>query len=272
MVLALVGSQAHGMDDLKQLTVKSTATGAPVRVSDLAEVVRAAQPVYTFVSANGKPAVLLNIARQPASNTVAVADGVAAEVTHLRKEAAARSHARAVLRPVADCTGEYHQCARCDPDRPSPGLRHPLSVPARLAFICSLRVYDSGNCSRHRAGPMALGQSFNLMTLGGLAAAIGLVIDDAIVVVENIVLHRDAGEVAWKLYAKLFTKFQPANRFDDHSGRCVPSPNRRDRRNRQLLSCACHYDGCLTADVPGFGRDLDPRTGDADLEAARRLR
>jgi multidrug efflux pump subunit AcrB len=40
----------------------------------------------------------------------------------------------------------------------------------------------------------AMGESFNLMTLGGLAAAIGLVIDDAIVVVENIVLHRDQGE------------------------------------------------------------------------------
>jgi multidrug efflux pump subunit AcrB len=39
-----------------------------------------------------------------------------------------------------------------------------------------------------------IGQSFNLMTLGGMAAAVGLIIDDAIVVLENVVLHREAGE------------------------------------------------------------------------------
>src|SRR5260370_36466072 len=55
-----------------------------------------------------------------------------------------------------------------------------LVIPATLAVtFIALRI---------------LGESFNLMTLGGLAAAVGLVIDDAIVVVENIVMHRDAGE------------------------------------------------------------------------------
>ena len=49
-------------------------------------------PVYTIVPANGKPAVLLNITRQPSSNTVAVADGVAAEDRAARDRAPPRRH------------------------------------------------------------------------------------------------------------------------------------------------------------------------------------
>ena len=53
-------------------------------LADVADVQPGVQPVYTIVRANGKPAVLLNIARQPSSNTVQVADEVAAEVERLK--------------------------------------------------------------------------------------------------------------------------------------------------------------------------------------------
>ena len=78
-----MGAQAHDIDSLKQLAVKTTAGGAPVRVGDVAAVEPGTMPVYTAVRANNQPAVLLNIARQPSSNTVSVADGVAAEVAQL---------------------------------------------------------------------------------------------------------------------------------------------------------------------------------------------
>jgi multidrug efflux pump subunit AcrB len=56
-----------------------------VRVGDVATVQPGTLPAYTTMTANGKPSVLLNIARQPSSNTVAVADAVATEVDQLRK-------------------------------------------------------------------------------------------------------------------------------------------------------------------------------------------
>ena len=54
-----------------------TPGGAPVRVSGRRDRSTGTLPVYTTVTANGRPSVLLNIARQPSSNTVAVADAVA---------------------------------------------------------------------------------------------------------------------------------------------------------------------------------------------------
>ncbi len=194
LVLTLVGSQAHDLEGLRQLTVKATASGAPVRVADLAEVVRAPQPVYTFVSANGKPAVLLNIARQPSSNTVAVANGVAAEVAQLRT----RLPAGVTLQPFYDQSQLVRESIA--------SVRDAILIGLFLACVI-LYLFLRDWRSSVIAGmviPVTVavtilalwvsGESFNLMTLGGLAAAIGLVIDDAIVVVENIVLHRDSGE------------------------------------------------------------------------------
>ncbi|MGO8709099.1 MAG: efflux RND transporter permease subunit [Terracidiphilus sp.] len=194
LILGLVGAQVHDIDGLRQLVVKSTAAGAPVRLSDVATVEQANLPVYTTVTANGKPAVLVNIARQPSSNTVAVADAVANEVAALQQK----------LPPDVKLQVFYDQSQLVRDAIAS--VRDAIFIGLVLACVILfffLRDWTSSliaglvipvTVAVTIAALWLIGESFNLMTLGGLAAAIGLVIDDAIVVVENIVLHRDAGE------------------------------------------------------------------------------
>ena len=194
LILGLVGAQVHDLAGLRQLVVKSTAGGAPVRLADVATVEQSTEPVYTTVTSNGKPSVLVNIARQPSSNTVAVADGVAAEVAQLRK----------TLPPGVRFETFYDQSQLVRDSISS--VRDAIFIGLILACII-LFLFLRDWRSSLIAGLVipvtvavtilvlkVIGQSFNLMTLGGLAAAIGLVIDDAIVVVENIVMHRDNGE------------------------------------------------------------------------------
>jgi CzcA family heavy metal efflux pump len=194
LVLGLVGAQVHDLDGLRQLAVKVTPGGAPVRVGDVATVERATMPVYTTVTANDKNAVLLNITRQPSSNTVAVANAVAEQIAVLQPtlppgvtlepyydqsrlvRASIRSVRDAILIGLILACIILYLFLRDWRSSLIAGLVIPVTVATTVLFL------------------WIIGESFNLMTLGGLAAAIGLVIDDAIVVVENIVLHRDAGE------------------------------------------------------------------------------
>ncbi len=194
LILGLVGAQVHNAEELAQVVVKTTATGVPVRIGDVAEVTAATMPVYEIVSAEGKPAVLLNIARQPSSNTVAVADEVSAEVERLKKNLPAGVE----FRPFYDQSTLVRESIASVRDAILIGI-----LLATVIIVFFLRDWTSSLVAGLVIPVTILvtfvflkltGQSFNLMTLGGLAAAVGLVIDDAIVVVENIVLHRDAGE------------------------------------------------------------------------------
>src|SRR5579884_1912307 len=194
LYLGLVSAQVRDPDEIKNIVVKTTNTGTPFHVGDLGDVTRAVKPVYTVVTSNGKPAVLLSINRQPDSNTVAVADEVHTEMERIRKS----------LPPGIQVQPFYDQSEIVTASIKS--VRDAILIGLILASII-LVVFLRDWGTSVVAGLVipvtvlvtfiflkALGQSFNLMTLGGLAAAVGLVIDDAIVVVENIVLHRDAGE------------------------------------------------------------------------------
>jgi CzcA family heavy metal efflux pump len=192
--LTLVTGQAKDPAQIANIVVRTTPNGVPIRIGDIATVHPSIMPVYTIVTANGKPAVLLNIFRQPDSNTVAVADASAAELDQIR----------ATLPGGVKIQAFYDQSTLVRDSIAS--VRDAILIGLVLAaIILVLFLRDWG--SSLVAGLVIpatiaitlialrmLGQSFNLMTLGGLAAAVGLVIDDAIVVVENIVMHRDSGQ------------------------------------------------------------------------------
>jgi CzcA family heavy metal efflux pump len=194
LVLGLVGAQVHDAEQLKQLVVKTTATGAPVRVADLALVQAGTMPLYTMVTSNGKDAVLINITRQLSSNTVAVANAVSARLAELKN----KLPAGVKIEPFYDQSQLVRDSISSVRDAIFIGL-----VLACIILFLFLRDWTSSliaglvipvTIAVTVLALKLIGESFNLMTLGGLAAAIGLVIDDAIVVVENIVLHRDGGE------------------------------------------------------------------------------
>ncbi len=194
LFLGLINGQVRTPEEIAHTVIKSTATGIPVRIGDVAAVAPNVKPVYTVVTANGKPAVLLNINRQPDGNTVQVADEVHAEVDRLRKTLPPGVE----IRPFYDQSVIVGESIKSVRDAILLGL-----ILASIILVVFLRDWGTSLV----AGLVipvtvmvtfialkAMGQTFDLMTLGGLAAAVGLVIDDAIVVVENIVLHRDAGQ------------------------------------------------------------------------------
>ena len=85
LVLGLVSGQVHDTAEIGGIVAKTTPGGSPIKLRDIASISASVKPVYTVVTANGKPAVLLNIYRQPDSNTVTVADEVHQAVDNLRR-------------------------------------------------------------------------------------------------------------------------------------------------------------------------------------------
>jgi len=194
LVLGLVSGQVRTPAELGQISIKNSPAGVPIRIADVAAVAPSDAPVYTVVTSNGKDAILLNVNRQPESNTLDVAMEVHGLVNELKSSLPPDVH----LETFYDQSTIVHDSIASVRDAVCLGI-----LLSSVILVLFLRDWGTSLI----AGlviPVTLlitfiilsatGQSFNLMTLGGLAAAVGLVIDDAIVVLENIVAHRDSGQ------------------------------------------------------------------------------
>jgi len=194
LTLTVVTGQTKDPAAIENVVVRTTQGGTPVRIGDIARVTPSIAPVYTMVTANGKPAVLLNVFRQPEGNTVTVADLANQEVEQIRRTLPAGVK----IQSFYDQSQLVRDSIASVRDAILIGL-----VLAAIILVLFLRDWGSSMVAAMVIPATIgitlivlrlMGESFNLMTLGGLAAAVGLVIDDAIVVVENIALHRSAGQ------------------------------------------------------------------------------
>jgi CzcA family heavy metal efflux pump len=191
--LALISGQAKRADELNSIVV-ATVNSAPVLVGDVATVSQGVEPQYTIVTADGHRAALVNINRQPDANTVAVVDEVKAALNSMRGQIPKDVRVTAYY----DQSLLVRESIKSVRDSIIVGLL--LSVVILYAFLrnwgttfVAILVIPVTVLVTFLAMWLA-GLSFDLMTLGGVAAAIGLLIDDAIVVVENIYTHMSRGQ------------------------------------------------------------------------------
>ena len=191
--LALISGQAKRPEELNSIVV-ATVNNAPVLVGDVATIAGGVEPQYTIVTADGHPAALVNIHRQPDANTVAVVDEVKAALAAMRGQIPKDVRVAAYY----DQSLLVRESISSVRDSIFVGLL--LSVVILYTFLrnwgttfVAILVIPVTVLVTFLAMWLAR-LSFDLMTLGGVAAAIGLVIDDAIVVVENIYTHISRGQ------------------------------------------------------------------------------
>jgi len=192
--LALVDSRVKGAEDIENFIV-TMRDNHPVRVRDFARVERGPEPVFNVVNAQGRRAVLMNIRAQPTGSSILqIAEDLKGQLAELRR----------TLPPDMELSFYYDQSLLVKESVRSVWE----SIVVGLLFAVVILYLFLKNWGSVLTAIVVIPVSvlatvvvmfaakltFNLMTLGGIAAAIGLIIDDAIVVVEAIYAKVAHGE------------------------------------------------------------------------------
>ena len=186
LYLVIANNQLHRLDELNGIVLQKGTNGV-VRLGDVATAAWGTVPSWTKVTADGREAVIFEVHQQPDGNTVQIAQDVQARLDAMAKQlpagvrvarwydesdlviSSAKSVRDAVLIGVVLACVVLLIFLR----NIKTTLIAIICVPASLAAtVLLLKI---------------LHMSFNIMTLGGMAASVGLIIDDAIVMVEHVV-------------------------------------------------------------------------------------
>ena len=185
LFLVFADAQLTDPRQIGGVVVRNT-NGAVIRVADVAEVTAAGAPQWIRVTADGHDAVLVQVYQQRGGNTVKIVQAIDAALAKARVQGPADMQVSTWYDQSELITGS------------AGGLRDAIVIGVILAALVLLLFLRDWRVTLAAvvAVPATLaattlvllfiGQSFNIMTLGGMAAAIGLIIDDAIVMIEHI--------------------------------------------------------------------------------------
>jgi CzcA family heavy metal efflux pump len=190
LYLTTVDGRVHSPEDIGNVVI-AVHGGHPVQIKDVARVERGPEPAYTIVTAQGRQAVLFNIESQPDASVLEIASALKKQMAQLHHE----------LPPDMHLTFFYDQSQFV---QDSVGSVWDAIIFGLILSVFILYFFLKNWGSVWTAIvtiPISVlitfvimkvaGMSFNMMTLGGIAASIGLIIDNAIVVVEAM-CHRIA--------------------------------------------------------------------------------
>ncbi|MBZ6383531.1 efflux RND transporter permease subunit [Sphingomonas sanguinis] len=196
LYLVLAENRLGSIADLAATPVKAgqTAAAGIVTLGQIATITPSVAPSYTRITADGKSAVLVNVRQSLTGDTVGIVRETAARLKTLG------------LPPSVTVTPFYDQSelvtGAANAVRDAILLGAVLAGVVLFVFLRSARLMLitglmlpavlAGTC----LVLLALGMSFNMMTLGGLAAAVGLVVDDAVVMLEHIMRRLQEGQAS----------------------------------------------------------------------------
>lgn len=186
LLLVFADSRIRGIDDIKHVIVRNSGK-AMVELQDIADIHADVEPQTSIVEADGKPAVIVQIFQQADGNTVQVVRDV---------KAALRAYRPKMPRHLV-LSNWYDQSELVTES--AAGVRDAILIGIALAALVLLVFLRNWRITLTAVivVPAVLAStvlllhvfhmSFNIMTLGGMAASIGLIVDDAIVMIEQIV-------------------------------------------------------------------------------------